>query len=77
MIRETKDVISAKSCNWSWVQKGFLKKETEGMIFAAQEKALQTNWMKKNVDKKEESLRVKMSHVWGARVGGQTGKYLA
>ena len=30
------------------------KKETEGMIFAAQEQALRTNWVKKNIDKKDQ-----------------------
>ena len=50
--------MSAKS--WSWIQKGFLKKETEGMIFAAQEQALQTNWVKKNIDKKDVGEKCRM-----------------
>ena len=32
-----------------------MKKETENLIFAAQEKALRTNWIRKNIDGREAS----------------------
>ena len=49
-FRETKEVMDDKdSC--LWLQKGVLKKETEGLILAAQEQALRVNWIKKMIDK--------------------------
>ena len=33
-----------------WIRKGYLRKETEGFISAAQKQALRTNWVKKNID---------------------------
>ena len=33
-----------------WIKKGYLKKETEGLIFAGQVKALRMNWKRKNID---------------------------
>ena len=30
---------------WGWIKKGYLKRETEDLIFAAQEQALRTNWI--------------------------------
>ena len=41
--------------SWRWLRQGFLKKETEGMIFAAQERALRTNAIKHSIDKTIES----------------------
>ena len=32
-----------------WITKGYLDKRTEGYIFAAQEQALQTNWLKSRI----------------------------
>ena len=37
--------------SWRWHRNGFLKKETEGFILAAQEEALRTNSIKYSVDK--------------------------
>ena len=34
-----------------WIRNGFLKKETEGMLFSAQEQALRTNSIKEKIDK--------------------------
>ena len=42
-----------------WIWKGYLKKETEGLIFAAQEQTLRTNWIRKNVDGQEISEKCK------------------
>ena len=38
-------------CSGMWIRNGFLKKETEGMLFAAKEQALRTNSIKANIDK--------------------------
>ena len=51
LIREIDDIKDESS--WDWIRKGSLKKETEGMIFAAQEQALRTNWIKKHIDKQD------------------------
>ena len=51
MIREIDDIKDESS--WDWIRNGSLKKETEGMIFAAQEQALRTNWIKKHIDKQD------------------------
>ena len=37
--------------SWRWLRNGFLKKETEGLILAAQELALRTNSIKYSIDK--------------------------
>ena len=37
-----------------------MKKETEGLIFAAQEQALRTNWIRKNIDDQEVSEKCRM-----------------
>ena len=36
----------ASQRSFDWVKKGYLDKRTEGFLFAAQEQALQTNWLK-------------------------------
>ena len=51
--RETEEVRIGET--WGWIRKGYLKKETEGFIFAAQEQALRTNWIRKNIDGQEVS----------------------
>ena len=40
-VQQTSDVAGEES--WSCPRNGFLKKETEGLILAAQEQALRTN----------------------------------
>ena len=37
-----------------------MKKETEGLIFAAQEQALRTNWIRKNTDGQKVSEKYRM-----------------
>ena len=44
-IRETEEVRSEET--WGWIRKSYLKKEAEGVIFAPEEQALRTNWIKK------------------------------
>ena len=46
--------------SWNWVKNGYLKKETEGTILAAQDQALRTNWIKSNVDKENISSKCRM-----------------
>ena len=57
-IKETEEVRSEET--WGWIRKAYLKKETEGLIFAAQEQALRTNWIRKNIDGQEVSQICKM-----------------
>ena len=45
-VQQTSDVAGEES--WRWLRNGFLKKETEGLILAAQEQALRTNPIKHN-----------------------------
>ena len=48
-VQQTSDVAGEES--WRWLRNGFLKKETEGLILAAQEQALRTNSVKHSIDK--------------------------
>ena len=41
--------------SWRWLRNGYLKRETEGMICAAQEQALRTNSIKHAIDKTVDS----------------------
>ena len=56
--REKEEVRSQET--WGWIRKGYLKKEKEEFIFAAQEQHLKTNWIRKNIDGQEESEQCKM-----------------
>ena len=47
-VRETEELRSVET--WRWNKKGYLMKETEGLIFAAQEQTLRTNGIRKNID---------------------------
>ena len=47
-ITEKEEIRSKET--WGWIRKSYLKKETEGLIFAAQEQALRTNWIRKGID---------------------------
>ena len=57
-IRQTKEIADPQS--WTWVKNGFLKRETEGMIFAAQEQALRTNVIKSAIDKQNVSPKCRL-----------------
>ena len=46
--------------SWEWLKKGYLKKETEGLILAAQDQAIRTNSVKKYVDKLDVSAMCRM-----------------
>ena len=41
----------ASGKTWNWLRKGDLKKETEGLIIAAQDQSLRTNAFKARVEK--------------------------
>ena len=47
-LRQTKDLSS--NGTWQWLQGGELKKETEGMIMAAQDQALRTRYIERALD---------------------------
>ena len=49
---------------WGWIRKSYLKNETKGLIFAAHEQSLRTNWIRKNIDGQEVSEKCRM---WGER----------
>ena len=48
--KEKRHTQCKKKRVWRWISKGYLKKETEGLIFAGQEKALRINWIRKSID---------------------------
>ena len=51
-FRETEEGRDENN-SWLWVKKGYLKKETEGLIMAAQDQAIRTNWIRHNIDKED------------------------
>ena len=54
-FREIEDVFCPKM--FQWVTSGYVSKNTEGLIFAAQEQALQANWLKARISGKKEEDR--------------------
>ena len=50
-LRHTKEVRSGES--WVWLQNGYLKKETESLIVAAQNQSIGTNLAKAKIDKSQ------------------------
>jgi hypothetical protein len=46
--------------SWLWLKKGYLKKETEGLILAAQNQALRSRWVQHNIDKIDVSPKCRM-----------------
>ena len=48
-VQKTRNI--AHKFSGKWIRNGFLKKETEGMLFAVQEQALRTNLIKAKIDK--------------------------
>ena len=53
-FRQTKEVGAKES--WTWLQKGELMKETDGMILAVQYQSLRTNAIKQKWAKTEKML---------------------
>ncbi|CAB4032126.1 Hypothetical predicted protein, partial [Paramuricea clavata] len=54
ILEEGTKEIRGEEATWQWLRKGTLKKETEGMILAAQNQALRTKWMRHHIDKEFE-----------------------
>ena len=46
--REAEEVRGKET--WGWIRKGYLKNETEELIFAGQKEALRTNWIRKKIE---------------------------
>ena len=65
--REMKEEID-KGLTWKWVIQSDLKVQTEALIFAAQEQALRTNYIKHNIDKTAESPLCRMCREKGETV---------
>ena len=55
-LRQTKEVKSDKC--WAWLQNGDLKRETEGLIVAAQSQSIRANLVKAKIGKAREILYV-------------------
>ena len=47
-LRQTKEI--AHEGSWQWLMRGELKKETEGMLMAAQDQALRTRYIQNRID---------------------------
>ena len=60
-LRCTEEVASSKT--WEWLRRGELKKETEGLITAAQDQSLRTNVMKARIDKSHVSSMCRMCNA--------------
>ena len=54
-VREMPETTDKKE-TWYWPRKADLKLETEAMLFAAQEQAIRTNYVKYKIDKTAQSL---------------------
>ena len=59
LIRESNECRDDKD-SWLWLKRGYLKKETEGLILAAQDQAIRTRWIKKHIDKMDISVNCRM-----------------
>ena len=57
-FRQTREIYDPES--WGWLRDGELKKETEGLIMAAQTQSLRTNTIKTNIDKTQEDPKCRM-----------------
>ena len=47
-LRQTKEI--SQDGSWQWLKRGELKKETEGMLMAAQDQALRTRYIQNRID---------------------------
>ena len=47
-LRQTQEI--AQDGSWQWITRGELKKETEGMLMAAQDQALRTRYIQNRID---------------------------
>ena len=49
---------------WNWLRKGNLKRETESLQIAAQNKAIRTNHIKARIDKTQQSSKCRLCGDW-------------
>ena len=56
-LRQTNDL--SRDDTWQWLQRWELKKETEGMIMAAQDQALRTTYIQRAMDRSNNSPKCK------------------
>ena len=60
-VRDLEDVIpNSAKLSWRWLVSQDLKRETEGLIIAAQDQALRTNYIKQRIDKQDVSAMCRM-----------------
>lgn len=59
-IRKVEDM---KTCSWKWLKSGWLKKETEGLLLAAQDQALPTRNYKVAIMKEQGSKKCRMCNA--------------
>ena len=62
-LRQTRDLSSNDA--WQWLQREELKKETEGMIMAAQDQALRTRYIQRAIDLTNISPECRKCKVFG------------
>ena len=58
-VREMPETKDEKE-TWHWLRKADLKVETEAMLYAAQEQAIRTNYVKHKIDKTAQSTLCRM-----------------
>ena len=58
-FKETTYVQDEKD-SWKWLANGYLKKETEGMLMAAQDQSLRTKWVSVMIDKRQGSAKCRI-----------------
>ena len=66
-LREMPETVDNDK-TWEWTRKSDLKVATEALIFAAQEQALRTNYVKFNIDKSVDSLLCRMCNQNGETI---------
>ena len=54
--------IRSEAESWLWLKRGFLKRETESLVAAAQDQALRTNYRRANIEKDGTSPTCRMCH---------------
>ena len=45
---------------WTWLRKGYLKRETESLLIAAQNNAIRTDYDKAKIDKTQQNCRCRL-----------------
>ena len=71
--RETGDLSGV---SWNWIRTGELKKETEGLIVAAQDQALRTNTIKARIENQNVSSKCRMCGSHDETVLLLSGSYI-